>query len=139
MEDIVALFIPIGICVVLPIMIVWLVSRISINKDNRRTETLIEAIKNNANIDADKLIEDLKKDKPTPWQELRKYLRVGSILTLTGIGLGAASFTMNDATDEYMLIIVASIICLAIGIGNLITFAFNRTTIDKECEVRDKE
>ncbi len=41
MENIVALFIPLGICVVLPVMVVWLSMRKSMNETNKRAECTV--------------------------------------------------------------------------------------------------
>ncbi len=38
------LLIPIGVCVVLPIMIVWIVFKAKTNNDNKRADVLIKAI-----------------------------------------------------------------------------------------------
>ena len=43
--------IPIGICVVLPIIIVWLNMRRKTNETNRRTEVLLAAIEKNPDLD----------------------------------------------------------------------------------------
>lgn len=66
MEEIIAVSIPIFICVVLPISIVALVVRASINSDNKRAQVLIKAIESNCGIDADKLAEALQKPKKSP-------------------------------------------------------------------------
>ena len=50
MEEI---LIPIGICVVLPVMIVWLINRTRQNETNRKTEIMLKAIESGATIDAD--------------------------------------------------------------------------------------
>lgn len=47
MEEIVALLIPIGTAVVLPIMVVWIVYRTKMNRDNKNAEIIIKAIENN--------------------------------------------------------------------------------------------
>ena len=48
---------PIGICVVLPIIIVWLNMRRKTNETNRRTEVLLAALEKNPDMDMD--MEDL--------------------------------------------------------------------------------
>ena len=54
MESIIAVLIPIFICVVLPVLIVWIVFRATMNNDNKRAEVLIKAIEANNGIDADR-------------------------------------------------------------------------------------
>lgn len=49
----VEILVPIGICVVLPVMIVWLVNRTRQNETNRKTEIMLRAIESGATIDAE--------------------------------------------------------------------------------------
>ena len=44
---------PLGVCVVLPVMIVWLVMRTRQNETNKKTEIMLKAIEAGATIDAD--------------------------------------------------------------------------------------
>ena len=39
----VAILVPLGICVVLPVMIVWLVTRARQNETNKKTEIMLKA------------------------------------------------------------------------------------------------
>ncbi len=56
MEDIIiATVVPLGICVALPVLVVWLFTRAETKKENRKADVLIEAIRNNAGVDADGL------------------------------------------------------------------------------------
>ena len=57
LEDI---LVPLGICVALPVMIVWLVMRKKTNETNRRTEIVLAAIEKNSEID----VEDFFKKIP---------------------------------------------------------------------------
>ena len=43
-EDILGLFVSIAICVVLPVLIVWLVTRMRTNDTNKQTEIALAAI-----------------------------------------------------------------------------------------------
>lgn len=57
----VQLLVPICVCVVLPVIIVWIIFRSVTNKDNKNAEIIIKAIESNSAIDADKLVEALSK------------------------------------------------------------------------------
>ena len=61
----ISIIVPIGICVVLPVLIVWFVTRARINRDNRRTELLLEAIRRNDHIDPEVLADALSKPECT--------------------------------------------------------------------------
>ena len=50
MRDII---VPIGICVVLPVMLVWLVTRVRRNEIDKKTEVMLKAIESGATIDSD--------------------------------------------------------------------------------------
>lgn len=136
-EDIVALFIPIGICVIVPIAIVWIVFKTFMNKDNRRTEVLIEAIKSNNDIDTDKLAETMADRGRTPEEILNLRLLRGCIFSLAGLAvLGAILFFYFN--NEYIedecigLFLIAGLISVAIGISYLIVYYVTRKTTDKD-------
>ena len=63
--------VPIAICCILPICVVWIIFHAATNGDNKRAEVLIKAIESNNGIDADRLADalakhdDLKNDEIT--------------------------------------------------------------------------
>ena len=136
MEDlIIATLVPISICVVLPIMIIYLITRQGINNDNKRAEIIIKAIEANNNIDADKLAEALGKQKKTPREILNRRLLYGCILNLEGIGLSIAGIIglcngMEFGADPVSIPIISGMICLALGISYLIVFFVTRKQVD---------
>ena len=48
--------IPLGVCVVLPVLIVWLVTRAKINKDKANKEIVLAAIEKNSDLDVEKIM-----------------------------------------------------------------------------------
>ena len=135
LENIISLFIPIGFCVVVPIAIVWIVFKTIMNKDNRRTEVLIEAIRSNNNIDTDKLAEAMTKSNRTPTEILNLRLLRGCMFSLSGIALLICSliFNLNGIfileIDPFLIIGSA---LLAIGISYMIVYFVTGKTIDAE-------
>lgn len=132
---IIGTLIPISICVVLPIMIIYLITRQAINNDNKRTEIIIKAIEANNNIDADKLAEALRKQKKTPREILNRRLLYGCIFTLAGIGLSIAGIIglcngTEFSADPVSIPIISGMICLALGISYLIVFLVTRKQVD---------
>lgn len=85
MGEVVAFLTAIFICALLPAFIVWIVFKMSSNKDNKHAEVLIKAIENNSSIDADKLIEALNEAKKTDIQVLYLRLLRGCMFSLLGI------------------------------------------------------
>lgn len=135
MEDTLALFIPIAICVVLPIAIVWIVVRAIINRDNKRTEVLIEAIRSNSNIDTDRLAEAMTKRTHTPREILNLRLLRGCMSSLAGVAfLGYNMFLSykggcgNDILTSTM---IAALIFLAIGISYIIVYFVSRRELNE--------
>ena len=123
----------IGICVVLPIIIVWLTSRVRINSQNKRTQVLMEAIKLNPNMDVDKLVESLAKPKRTPQEINNRRLLSGLICTLLSIVLfirAALEHNLpdNDSAEKGML----GGILLAIGISYLVVCFIGRKQIENK-------
>lgn len=136
MEDIlVGTLVPISICAVLPIMIIYLITRQKINNDNKRANVLIKAIEANNNIDADKLAEALNKPKKTPREILNRRLLYGCMFTLAGIGLSTAGIIglcngTEFGADPVSIPIISGMICLALGISYLIVFFVTRKQVD---------
>lgn len=118
--DIISALIPIGVCVVLPIMLVWIYFRSVNNSTNRRTEVLIKAIENNANIDAEKIAEALGKDSRSAEEmQLQRLLR-GCIFTLIGVMSVVISQIVPQVRLQVMFIVAG--LSFAIGIGYLIVY-----------------
>ena len=134
-EDIIALFIQIGICVVVPIAVVWIIFKAFMNRDNRRTEVLIEAIKSNNGIDTDKLAETMSNRSRTPREILNLRLLRGCIFSFIGIALLVCSLIFqNNATDFdiAVIFIVTGLASLAVGISYLTVYFVTRKTIDAD-------
>ena len=55
----------ITVAVLLPALIVWILTRATINKDNKNAEIIIKAIENNSIVDTDKLVKALSKRRKT--------------------------------------------------------------------------
>lgn len=117
--------VPLGICVALPVLIVWIIYRASTNGDNKRAEVLIEAIRSNNGIDADRLAEALAKPRKTPAELLNLRLLRGCIFSLIGVAAALYSWYASCSFPEmnvqnWMWIIAAA--SLAIGISYLIVY-----------------
>lgn len=130
MEEII---IPIGICVVMPVLIVWLVSRIAITKENRKSDVLMEAIRNNANVDTDKLIKSMGGKDRSASELLNLRLLRGCIFTLLGVAFGVcAPIFAYEApySDMKLSLILLSSVCAAVGIGYLTVYFVSRRNFD---------
>lgn len=127
------ILVPIAICVVLPVLIVWIVFRTATNNDNRRAEVLIKAIEANNGIDTDRLAEALAKPKKSPADVMYKRLLRGCTFTLIGVGcliyLLCVSFDPDSSTDTRDFLSIAGIVMTAVGLSNLIVYFVSRRKI----------
>ena len=142
MEEI---LIPIGICVVLPVMIVWLINRTRQNETNRKTEIMLKAIEAGATIDADffKSQEDQKGPK-TIKERLLRRLSSGCICSLIGLALGVVGIANYIKWDGSMVNhsatfpMIAGGVLLGIGIALIIVFFVGKKMLAKEMEAEAK-
>lgn len=139
MEDI---LIPISVCVVLPVMVVWLVNRTRQNEINRKADIMLKAIESGATIDANffKAQQENKSIK----ERLLKRLTGACIFTLTGlvfavIGLfNWTNLTENMSNDSAVIPMIFGGLFLAIGISLFVVFFVGRKMLAKEIEAEEK-
>ena len=136
MRDII---VPIGICVVLPVMLVWLVTRVRRNEIEKKTEVMLKAIESGATIDSDLFKEAPKKRKSTKERLLNRLICgcAASIIgaTLTAIGI-IPWMTLED--DTFAPLLIFGGISLAVGIALFIGFFVGRKMLAKEMEAEEK-
>lgn len=130
------IILPIAVVVVLPVLIVWLISRVNINRENRRSEVLLEAIKKGADVDAGRLADFFARDSRAPGELRNLRLLRGCIFTLIGVALGVVELIITNSggfdTDDIMGIGVLGAVSLAVGISYLIVFKFSGSKEEKQ-------
>ena len=139
MEDI---LIPISVCVVLPVMVVWLVNRTRQNEINRKADIMLKAIESGATIDANffKAQQENKSIK----ERLLKRLTGACIFTLTGIVFAViglfnwTNLTENMSNDSAVIPMIFGGLFLAIGISLFVVFFVGRKMLAKEIEAEEK-
>ena len=143
MEGVVGLLVSFGICVVMPVMIVWLVSRTRQNETNKKTEIMLKAIESGATIDADFFKDTQKKQKSTK-ERLLNRLVWGCATSILGVGLAALGIVQwvnwngTSSNESFVLPLVFAGIFLAIGIALFIGFYVGRKMLAKEMEAEEK-
>lgn len=127
--------ISLGICVVLPIMIVWLVMRKKANETNKRTEILLAAIEKNADIDAKALTKMMTESKkPASIKgSLLGQLTGGLICSFIGIVLIVSYLTLDFGKG----MLVGGAITLAVGIALDLIYFIGMKTLAKEIEAEE--
>lgn len=114
----------ISICVILPIVIVWITTRCRIHAQNKRTEVLMEALKVNPNVDVQKLIDGMSKRQLTPAEAKKRNLSKGVMFTLMATVFIIVPFITGSNNDDLNDMLIAGGILLSIGIANLVVFFF---------------
>lgn len=137
MEEIIALLIPIAICAVMPIMIVWLQLRSKNRTIDKKAEVLMKAIENGADVDPALLVDS---EKPSKRQDLLKTrllarLQLGIIASVAG--LSALVIYLFKAAGIWTLYV--SVVLLAVGIGTLAAYFVGRSYLAPEIAAEEKK
>ena len=126
---------PIMICVVLPLAIVWISTRNKRHELDRKTELALKAIENGAQIDTNLFT---KPNAPKSIKE-KVYCRLTSGCILSALGLAcilSACFgKYNDATSFY--IPLGGGVLLLLGIAFIVTYIVGRKHF--AAEIADEE
>ena len=141
MEDI---LVPIFVCVVLPVTIVWLVSRAKQNETNKKAEIMLKAIESGATVDMNQF-NTAKKKPQTIKQDLLDKFSGACITSLMGvafIGLYFLNVYGHGLPKGLMfddLFPVAGGVMLAVGIGLFISYFVGKKMLAKEIEAEEKK
>ena len=141
MEEI---LVPIAVCVVLPIVIVWLVSRVRQNETNRKADIMLKAIENGQQVDP-----AFFKPSKSPAQErtikmdLLEKLNAACITTFMGVAFiiySIVCYFIPDGLDNFFLSNMAPIaggVLLAVGIALFVTYFTGKKMLAKEIEAEE--
>lgn len=136
------ILIPIAVCVVLPVMIVWLVTRSRQNETNKKTEVMLKAIEAGAPIDAN-LFQDSVRKRKSVKERLLNRLMMACIASLTGIfviTVGLVKWFVYGNADGPQILsgILSGGIILAVGLALFIVFFVGRKMLATEMEAEAK-
>lgn len=137
MEDVLTAF---GICVIMPVLIVWLAMRAKTNKDNARKEILIAALEKNPDLDISEFVKVQPRNKNTLIKErLLRKLVVGLICSLVGVGILVVmiiKIVSNQSGITYYNTdpLIAGSCILCVGIAFIIAFFVGKRFLAKEIE-----
>ena len=144
LEDILVNFgVPVFVCVVLPIVIVWLVARTRQHETDRKAEIMLKAIEAGVPVDMSQFEPAKKKSAKSIKQELLDKLNGAIITGLMGIGflvLGILraidpQFGLNTFLNKWWL--PAGGVLLAVGIGLFISYYVGKKMLAKEIEAEE--
>ena len=135
LEELTGVIVPIGICVVLPIWIVYIIANTRRKADQLRSKVLLKAIETGNNIDADKIAQALNKPKKSAKEISNSRLLCGCIGSLSGlflIILGIVNYCSGVPVqrDPVTVPLVFGGIFLAFGISYLVVYFVTRKQLD---------
>lgn len=130
----------IGICVIVPIMVVWLNNRKEQNETNKKTEILLKAIESGATVDTD-ILKPQKKEKSIK-EKLLARITAAFIVTSIGLAICIAtvimSYTGGVTSNNLSFFIFYGAVILAVGIALFIVYFVGKHMFAKEIEAEEK-
>ena len=134
----VQLLVPISICVVLPVMIVWIVAKARAQEVNKRTEVILAAIEKNSDLDVDKFFQKMSPEKHTIKERLLAKHQKGLIMTVIGGSclIGCIAWLLFLPYDEFVVFVmsVVFVALLAVGIGFFVNYKVGKKMLEKEMQ-----
>lgn len=138
LEDI---LVPLGICVFLPLMVVWLSIRKKMHGDDMRKEIILAALEKNANIDVEELVKKMNKPEKLLKEKLLKKLQWGMLTFFLGIGLIGfglyLELTNAGLYSDVLTYICGGVASFAIGIAFLANYHIGKKMLAKEMEAEE--
>lgn len=140
------LLMPLGICVVLPVMIVWLVMRTRQNETNKKTEIMLKAIESGATVDTE-FFKSQQRGQKTIKERLLSRLTGGSIFSLIGVALLVLSIVFansyapngwNFGSSPAPAFAIIGGISLATGLALFAVFFVSKKMMAREMEAEAK-
>ena len=139
MEDII---LPIFMCVVMPVAIVWLVMRAKQDETNKMAEIMLKAIEAGIPLDPDFFKTQTRTLQKSLKERQLGWLTAACILIALGLGsilVGAIiilinNWTYDTAPTAYSLLTFAGGLVLVIGIALLVVYFIRKRILAKELE-----
>lgn len=139
-ETVTAVSIVGGICVALPILIVWIIARAATNAQTQRSRVLIEAIKS-GNADTAKIVKSIEQNRRTSREILNLRLLRACIFGLVGavaFAAGVAYACASPETEIHNQLFLVAGVCIPVGASYFIVYMVSRKNLPSE-EKRDRE
>lgn len=136
------IIIPLSMCVVMPVMIVWIIFRKKTNETNRRTEVLLAVIEKNPDLDLEDLIRKMNPKSKTTKERLMSQLLWGLAFIAIGTSLLLSALYQDyqgGAALDYFPIYSGSGCLLLIGISFVAVFFISKRMLAKEIEAEEKK
>ena len=129
---------PVAVCVILPVLIVFIIGRVRKNETDRKAEIMLKALENGATIDPD-FFKPAKKKKKGIKQDLLEKLNGGLITGLIGLAFLLLYFLGAIDNSFSKFLPFAGAMMLAVGIGLLVSYYVGKKMLAKEIEEEEKQ
>ena len=130
----------IGVCVIMPTIVVWLNNRTSQNETNKKTEILLKSIESGASIDPE-FLKSQHKEKSLKEKLLGK-LTGACIVTAVGISLCIAILVLSlvGYTDSFIItnFTIFGCVAIAVGIGLFISYFVGKRMLANELKAEEE-
>lgn len=128
---------PVAICVILPVLIVYIVGRVRKNETDRKAEIMLKAIENGATVDPN-FFSPAKKQK-TIKQELLEKLNGALITGLMGLAFLLLYFLGATDSSFGRFLPFAGAMMLAVGIGLFVSYYVGKKMLAGEIEAEEEK
>lgn len=137
------ILVPLGICVALPVLVVWLVMRARQNEIDRKTEVMLKAIEAGVKIDKGFFYPQIKQN--TIKERLLGKLTAACICAFLGIASliisivwwKESSCAISDGPIPFLML--GGGILLAVGLAFLMAYFIGRKMLAKEIEFEENK
>lgn len=137
--DLVAILVPLGVAVALPVCIVSINFRSAMAADRNRKEIVLAALEKNPNLNVEDLLKGMKgmkKSEKLIKEKLLARLERGCLCCLMGVAFILLYFFCEVIRTDMLLIVGAALI--PIGIAFLISYFVGRHMLAKEMEAEQQ-
>ena len=142
MEHFADILVPISICCILPIVVVWLIVRRRMNETNQRTQIVLAAIEQNPEMDIEEIMKKISSKPKLLKEKLLTKLLWGCLTTLLGICLIGFGIYLNEShlggTDDPLTAVCFGAVSFVVGITFLFTYCTGKKMLAKEIEAEER-
>lgn len=128
---------PVAVCVILPVLIVFIIGRVRKNETDRKAEIMLKALETGATLDPN-FFKTAKKKKSVK-QELLEKLNGALITGLMGLAFLLLQFLGGADTSFSSFLPFAGAVMLAVGIGLFVSYYVGKKMLAKEIEEEEKQ
>lgn len=136
------MIVSLGVCVVLPIVIVALSLKHKLESEKNRKDIILAALEKNSNISVEELVRKMNKPDKLIKEKLLRKFQWGILTSIIGVAFVILSSIMGyqeeDYTDNIQFLGISGAVLLAIGIAFLLTYFYGKKMLSKEMETEEK-